>query len=138
MAAPSLSAAVSYPSPPSTAIRPGSEPLVHVPGVPITPTETEYRKSHSLPPSPGPISNPAPPGREGDLDTVRAGVETGLREYMDIQAHRFGFDEVAVRDRRVHAAQLASSLRLLRQDVTDIVRNAESHRQRRWLAGTAL
>jgi hypothetical protein len=74
-----------------------------------------------------------------DVKSVKSSAELGLREYMSLQRRRYHSDEPGLNERlRIQAETAMADLRLLRKSVAGIVKDAESHRWRRWLIGGAV
>lgn len=66
-------------------------------------------------------------------------TESSLREYMLMLRRRHSKDAVGIEERlRNQAATVLGDLHNLRQEVADLVKNAESHRWRRFLVGGAM
>jgi hypothetical protein len=77
-----------------------------------------------------------------DIRTTRTSAQFALREYMSLQRKRQQMDPTGsmasldIDERiRAQAGMLSSELRTLREQVSLIVKAAESHRWRRWLIG---
>ncbi|KAM7210233.1 hypothetical protein V8F06_014385 [Rhypophila decipiens] len=68
-----------------------------------------------------------------------ASAESNLREYMSMLRRRQSKGEVGIEDRlRNQASTVLGELHNLRQEIADLVKNAESHRWRRFLVGGAI
>jgi hypothetical protein len=73
---------------------------------------------------------------EVDLKGLRSSAELGLREYVSLQRRQYTADEVGMDQRlRLQAETVREDLRMLRRNVSDMIRAAEAHRWRRWLLG---
>jgi hypothetical protein len=119
-------ASVSFAPPPATAVPLGASPL------PVGPVPAPY-----LPPQSGDPTFTSLPLAKQDIRDRRSSVEFGLYEYLSLQKRRYRTDEVGIDGRLlVQAAHVLSDLHALRNDVTAMVKTAESHRWRRWITGS--
>lgn len=75
------------------------------------------------------------PPQEG-IGAARSGAESGLAELVGLQRRRRLTGDAGVHDLlRVQSADVLGDLRALREEVSGIILEAESHRWRRWLFG---
>ncbi|KAK3687845.1 hypothetical protein B0T22DRAFT_140101 [Podospora appendiculata] len=73
------------------------------------------------------------------LRDSKATTVFALREYMSMQRRRRMKEEVGIEERlRIQASTVLGDLRELREDVAALVKDAESHRWRRFLLGGAI
>ena len=73
------------------------------------------------------------------LKDTKAATEFALREYMSLQRSRYRKGEAGIEERlRIQASTVLGDLRVLRQDVGNMVKAAESHRWRRFIIGGAM
>ncbi|KAK3361141.1 hypothetical protein B0T24DRAFT_539411 [Lasiosphaeria ovina] len=73
------------------------------------------------------------------LQDARTSTALALREYMNLQRARLRKDEVGIGERlRIQASTVLGDLQTLRQEVADLVTEAESHRWRRFMIGGAI
>ncbi|KAK0621677.1 hypothetical protein B0T17DRAFT_509005 [Bombardia bombarda] len=115
--APPLNPSSSYPRPPNGAVVTSTEQM---PG----PTMTPF-----------PLATTTKPG----LRDSRTTTESALREYMSLQRRRLRKEEAGIDERlRIQASTVLGDLRILRDEVAELVRDAESHRWRRFILGGAI
>lgn len=98
--------------------------------------------SAPLPPDPRLVADPsrlerpvATPFAGTDIRSIKTACEFSLGEYLTLQK-RLRYDDPAS-ERRLRAQQgiVMSDLQALRGEVSDLVREAEAHRWRKWLLG---
>lgn len=119
---------ISYAPPPVAAVPSGAAPI------PVGPVPAPYLPAQSSGPTFAPL-----PLAEQDIRDRRSNLEFGLQEYLGLQKRRYRTDEVGIEERlRVQAAHVLSDLQTLRNDISAIVKTAESHRWRRWITGTVM
>lgn len=84
----------------------------------------------------GPVHIQSPRLIPQDIKTARSSVENGLGQLISLQRRRFYTDEIGFGEQlRVEMTNVLTDLRALRHQVSDIIREAEAHRWRKWLAG---
>ncbi|KAK3934840.1 hypothetical protein QBC46DRAFT_398840 [Diplogelasinospora grovesii] len=86
-----------------------------------------------------PVSTTTTNSGKRDLQDSKSTTEFALREYMSMQRRRYKTDEVGIEERlRIQASTVLGDLRALRKDVSELVKDAESHRWRRFIFGGAI
>ncbi|KAI1403621.1 hypothetical protein F4819DRAFT_484477 [Hypoxylon fuscum] len=109
----------------------------------------EYQPSYSAPPSApasAPATAPIPPESRlerpiatpfagTDIRSIRTACEFSLSEYVTLQK-RLRYDDPASEHRlRAQQGIVMSDLQVLRGEVSDLVKEAEAHRWRKWILG---
>lgn len=114
--------------------RPAAIPPAHFSAPPVGSVAGPPSRQTAL----DPVLAPAPLAR-GDIRAARSGLEFKLQEHMNLQQKRYRTNEVGTEERvRVQAAAIISDIRLLRQDISVIIRESEARRWRRLVASTVL
>ncbi|KAM7191084.1 hypothetical protein V8F33_009092 [Rhypophila sp. PSN 637] len=141
------------PSQPLPSYVPGPPPANGIPSYPPPPNQPQqsYQKPPSVEQMVGPAGTataiatetPLPMSslahRDLGIKHSLASAESNLREYMSMLRRRQSKGEVGIEDRlRNQASTVLGDLHNLRQEIADLVKNAESHRWRRFLVGGAI
>jgi hypothetical protein len=123
---------------PSFAPAPGSFPPPPPPEVssfPPPPLQSQPQVSFPPPPEPGLEQPLATSHHDGDIRTIKSACESSLREYYTLQT-RGRYDDPAGEDRlRIQRGVALGDLRALREEMAVVIKEAESHRWRRWVFG---
>ncbi|ROW04563.1 hypothetical protein VMCG_04944 [Cytospora schulzeri] len=132
------------PNPSTTSHPPGFPPLPSRPSMygaypnPQVPAGADATNLTGRPEQsyPRPVRVYSPQEVPANIKAARSSVEYGLGQLRSLQHRRYRPDEVGVEERlRIQAASVLGDLRVLRGEVSDLIRAAERHRWRKWLLG---
>lgn len=118
---------------------PGHPVPATIPGDPVATESADPAWRRSGHPFQQPVRTQSPRQIPLDIKAARSIVDNGLTDLVSLQRERQGLNRVYVEDQlRLQHANVTGDLRTLRGEVSFIIRESESHRWRKWFAGSVM